>query len=52
MPILPATAGPETLRMSTLELAILQTLAYVDMYDYPLTVDEIHRYLIAVRATN
>jgi hypothetical protein len=37
--------------MPALEQAVLQTLAYVDMYDYPLTVEEIHRYLIAVRAT-
>jgi hypothetical protein len=37
--------------MPALEQAVLQTLAYVDMYDYPLTVEEIHRYLIAVQAS-
>lgn len=48
---MPAAPGAGALGLSTLDQAILQTLAYVDMYDYPLTVDEIHRYLIARQAT-
>jgi hypothetical protein len=37
--------------LSSLENAILQTIAYADIFDYPLTVEEIHRYLVTVPAT-
>ena len=30
---------------SSLERAVLETLAYSDIFDYPLTLDELHRYL-------
>jgi hypothetical protein len=36
---------------ATLELAIMRTLAYADMFDYPLRPAEVHRYLVAEAAS-
>ena len=38
-------------RTRELENAIVQSVSYADVFDYPLTAHEVHRYLIGVRAS-
>lgn len=46
-PVIPAMSASE---LSAMETALLQTVAYSDIFDYPLTAAEIHRYLIDIPA--
>lgn len=37
---------------AVLKRSIIKTIAYADIFDYPLTLDEIHRYLVEEHATS
>lgn len=47
----PQPAGAAAPGLSQLEEAIVQAVAYSDIFDYPLRVSEIHRYLMGVAAS-
>jgi hypothetical protein len=44
-------APPEASAADEVQAAILRTLLYADVFDYPLTLEEIHHYLIDARAS-
>jgi len=42
---------PAPPRLESIEWGILLAIVYSDIFDYPMTVDEIHRYMVEVQAT-
>jgi hypothetical protein len=47
----PAASGPEAGAMDACAFAVLKTIVYGDLFEYPLTLGEIHRNLIGCRAS-
>ncbi len=45
------TQSRADLALSSLEAGIIAALVYADLFDYPLTVQEIHRYLVGYEAS-
>ena len=43
-------AGTLPAATSAVEVAIIQAVAYADVFDYPLTAEQVHRYLVGVEA--
>lgn len=40
-----------SINLSTVEAGLVQAVAYADLFDYPLSAPEAHRYLVGVQAT-
>lgn len=50
--VIPAAAPPSlTQTLTLIQTGILRAISYADVFDYPLTLEEVHRYLVGVPAT-
>ncbi len=48
----PVISINQSLDKTTLENAILWTVAYADVFDYPLSIEQLHRYLIGMKVSS
>ena len=48
----PVVSIDQSLDKTTLENAILWTVAYADVFDFPLSIEQLHRYLIGMKVSS